>query len=191
YGSTYGTASRSAGLAAILIRGEGVLEDREHLQRHPFRRIDARGHAVRVRRTTRPPATRILAREQPRDRGLCARVVDLAGRVDRAQHEQHVRLVEERERELAPEVARLARRRIAAALELVREQELDAAAQRALDIARARWLGQRRKAPDEPRVAPGARVVAIDDARRVVLLRFTHEPLDERFESRVPPVSGH
>src|SRR5438445_792135 len=79
-----------------------------------------------------PPAARVLSRQQPRDRNLRARIVDRTGRVERAQHEEDVRLVKERERELAPEIARLGVGRVRAARHPVGQQELDAAPERAL-----------------------------------------------------------
>src|SRR5437867_416714 len=125
----------------------------------------------------------------PRDRDLRARIVDRASRVDRAQDEQDVRLVEERERYLAPQVARLGSRRIRAARHPVRQEELDPAAQRSLDLAGSSVLGERRETPDEARVTPGAGLVGIDPARRVELLRVAHEPLDERLEPLVGAVT--
>src|SRR5438270_4804576 len=185
------SVSGTAALGAVRVAGERVLEQREHLERHPLRRIDARGHPIGVRCSSRPATARILSREQPRDRGLRARIVDLARGIDRPQHEEDIGLVEERERQLAPQVARLARRRVTAELELVGEQELDAPPQRPLDITRARRLGERRQAPDETRVAPGARIVAVDRARGVVLPRLAHQTLHQGLDPRVSTVSGH
>src|SRR2546423_3446567 len=133
-------------------------------------------------RTPAPPAARARGAAS---RGLCAVVLDRAGGIDRAQNEENVRLIEERERELAPEIAGSRVRRIAPALDLVREQELHAAAERPLHLTRTRALGKRGKTPDEPRVSPRAGLVAVDPARGVELLRIADEPLHERLE---PPV---
>src|SRR5438445_618975 len=122
--------------------------------------------------------------------GLGARAADRAGGVQRAKHEEHVGLVEERERELTPEVARLRVGRIVPALDAVGEEELDPAPEDALDLACARGLGERGKAPDEPRVSPCARQLAVDPARGVEVFRITNQPLDDRLESRVVPVAG-
>src|SRR5437879_5345900 len=85
-------------------------------------------------------------------------------------HEQDIGLIEEREGELPPEIARRGVGRIASSLHFERQQEFDAASQRALYLASACALGDRGEAPDEPRVTPCAGLLAVDPARRVELL---------------------
>src|SRR5438477_2814173 len=99
--------------------GKSVLQDRAGLQRDPLARVHARGHSRRIGRAPTPTSPRVLSREEPADRRLRAVVVDRAGRVDSAEHEEDIGLIEERERELPPEIARRGVRRIAAALDAV------------------------------------------------------------------------
>src|SRR5437867_10224371 len=155
--------SRMAPLLGAVL-WEGVLQDGERVKRGPLAGVDLRCRAVDVRRTTGPAPVGVLARQEPRDRDLRARIVDRAGSVDRAQHEQDVRLVEEWERDLAPQIARLGPGGVGTARHAVREEELDTAAQRSLDLAGPRVLGERRETPDEARVTPGAGLVGIDPA---------------------------
>src|SRR5437667_75788 len=100
----------------------------------------ARGRVERLRRAPTPTPAPVLSREEPADRGLRAIILDRAGRIDRAKHEEHVGLVEQREGELPPEVAWSCVGRIAPALDVIGEEELDSSAQRALHLARARAL---------------------------------------------------
>src|SRR6185503_5057551 len=168
----------------------GVLEDGHRVERRPLAGVHLRCHAVGVRRTAGPPSVRVLTRQKPGDRDLRARIVDRASRVDRAKHEQDVRLVEERERDLAPQIARLGAGRICAAGHSVREEELDAAAKRAFYLARAACLGKRSETPHQTRVAPRARLVVVDPARGIELLGIADQSLHERLEALVIAVSG-
>ena len=59
-----------------------------------------------------------------------------------------------------------------------------------LHLARPGALGQRGESPDEPRVAPRARLISVDPARRVELLRIAHQALDEWLEPLVIAVPG-
>src|SRR5207253_8272345 len=93
--------------------------------------------------------------------------------------------------ELPPEVARRRIGWIAPALDVVREKELNPAAQRPLHLARACALGERRETPDESRVAPGAGELAVYPTRRIERLRVAHQPLHERLEPFVGAVPGH
>src|SRR5207249_9083914 len=137
-----------------------------------------------------PAAPRVLAGEEANGRGLGAIGGDCAGNVQRAEHGEDGGLVEERERELTPEVARLRVGRIVPALDAVGEEELDPAPEGALDLACACFLGKGGQAPDEPRVSPRAGKLAVDPARGVEVFRITNQPLDDRLESRVVPVAG-
>src|SRR5438105_10080860 len=164
---------------------ERVLEESAHLKRDPFARVYLRRHPVRVRRACSPAAASILARQQPGDRGLRAIVAERARRVERPKDEEHVGLIEERERQLPPEIARAERPWIPASLHAIGKEELDPPAQRALDLAGARRVGERGETPEEARVSPRARLVSVDRARGVELLRVPHESLDQWLEAFV------